>query len=147
MDRIVAWLCEEAEAERGRRARASTPDGTAVDRLRGELREARAQMLREALHCVRVLARAEPADVVRLAPFLAEPADELVAEVLEAFATWRTQEVLPDLLALYRRLEHARARRPLVARALNRCLRALTGRSFDSAPELARWLDERRRAA
>ena len=146
MNRIVAWLCEEAAAET-RRPASPPADGTLEGRLREEFREARAHMIREAVHCVRVLARAAPPDVARLAAFLDDPADELVVEMLAAFAAWQTAEVMPDLLSLYRSLERSDPPRPAVADALRACLHAVAGRAFASADELAAWLGNDRCAA
>jgi len=93
MNRIVTWLCEEAAAEERRRDPVPT-DRTLEGRLRREFREARAHMIREAVHCVRVLAHAAPTEVARLAGFLDDPTDELVIELLDAFGAWRAADVL-----------------------------------------------------
>ncbi len=145
MNRIVTWLREEAASAGFQDAIAEGEAGTVEARLRLEVSRARVDMLREAIRCLRVLPPPGAGEVTPLAVFLSHPADDLVVEVLEAFAAWRSTDILPAILAQYETL--ARTDRPEVADALVRCLRALTGRSFASADELAACLRQAHCAA
>lgn len=145
MNRIIAWLCEEANTAAIRDARGGDEDTSVEGRLRREVQRARVDMFREAIRCLRALPRPAPGEVMPLAAFLRDPSDELVVAVLDAFAGWSATDVLPDLLALLG--APSLHERPAVEAALARCLRALTGRSFASATALAAWMQGQRSAA
>ena len=144
------WLAAEAKAALARSSASPEEDAAlASARIR-----ARGDVLCEALRCVRLVCDQPPCGAGKLAPFLQDPHDALVIEVLGAVGQWRLVEVLPDLLELFREYPgggstsvHAgrpdrRRPRPQVHAALIACLVALTDRRFDGPDALAEWLDE-----
>jgi hypothetical protein len=172
MQRVMAWLCEAAEAatararadgldppldRSGRELGEPTPD----ERLRLASARARGLMLREAIYCLRLVLRRPPEGAERLAAFLADPLDDLVIEVLGAFTDWRTEAALPALLGLWQALPKpargeagaagasggGRSARPGVAAALARCLEGIAGCPFGSREALEAWIRARSKQA
>ena len=62
---------------------------------------ARGRMICAALKCYRRMSDVEPEEIRDLALFLQDPLDDLVIEMLQALATWKTKQVYPELLLLY----------------------------------------------